>query len=58
MPPDLMAAHKMLDAAVLAAYGLKNSATDGEILALMLARYEQYAAPLPGAMSKKGKRQK
>jgi hypothetical protein len=55
MPPDLTAAHKTLDAAVLAAYGLKNSATDGEVLALMLSRYEQYAAPVAAGMSKKGK---
>jgi hypothetical protein len=57
MPPDLTAAHKALDAAVLAAYGLKTSATDGEVLALMLSRYEQYAAPLAAGMLKKGKRQ-
>jgi|LakMenEpi03Aug12_release.lakeMendotaPanAssembly.Ray.scaffolds.fasta_scaffold24421_8 hypothetical protein len=56
MPPDLTVAHKALDAAVLAAYGLKTSATDGEVLALMLSRYEQYAAPLAAGMLKKGKR--
>jgi len=56
MPPALTAAHKALDAAVLAAYGLKTSATDGEVLALMLSRYEQYAAPLAAGMLKKGKR--
>jgi hypothetical protein len=46
MPPDLIAAHRTLDAAVLAAYELKGSATDGEVLATLLSRYERHANPL------------
>lgn len=46
MPLDLITAHKALDTAVLTAYGLKDSATDGEVLAMLLSRYEQYANPL------------
>ncbi len=40
MPPDLLKAHKSLDKAVLAAYGLAASATDTEILAELFKRYE------------------
>jgi hypothetical protein len=56
MPPDLITAHKNLDTTVLAAYNLKSIVTDSEILATLLSRYEQYAAPLAAGMLKKGKR--
>jgi hypothetical protein len=57
MPPDLITAHKNLDTTVLAAYNLKSIVTDSEILATLLSRYEQYAAPVAARMSKKVKRQ-
>ena len=53
MPPDLMGAHKDLDKFVLAAYGLKSSATDSEVLSALFTRYEELTAPLAGIMGKK-----
>jgi hypothetical protein len=39
MPPDLIKAHQANDKAVLAAYGLKTSVTDRDILKLLFAMY-------------------
>jgi hypothetical protein len=41
MPVNLRKAHQQLDKAVLAAFGLKSSATDEEILADLFKRYEE-----------------
>jgi hypothetical protein len=41
MPKQLVTSHAELDRAVLAAYGLKSTATDGEILAFLFARYAE-----------------
>ena len=40
MPPDLRQAHLDNDKAVLSAYGLKASATEDEILKVLIARYQ------------------
>jgi hypothetical protein len=50
MPPDLLKAHEQLDRVVLAAYGLKPSATDAEVLAALFSRYEELTAPLAAEM--------
>jgi hypothetical protein len=53
MPPALRRAHESLDAAVLRVFGLRNSATDEEILAVLFERYREategvlYDAPKP-----------
>jgi hypothetical protein len=39
MPPSLVAAHCLLDRAVLKAYGVKSGASEADILAALLARY-------------------
>jgi hypothetical protein len=39
MPPDLVAAHKELDAAVLRAYKIPPSANEAEIVAILLKKY-------------------
>ena len=56
MPPDLFVAHKNLDKFVLAAYGLKSSATDAEVLSTLFTRYEQLVAPMARMMEKKSKK--
>lgn len=43
MPADLRAAHRQLDAAVLAAYGLPGGASHNEILAALFSRYGELA---------------
>jgi hypothetical protein len=53
MPPDLLKAHEQLDRVALAAYGLKPSATDAEILSGLFTRYEELVAPMAGMMGKK-----
>ena len=40
MPPNLVKAHRELDKVVLGLYGLKPSATDADILAVLFERYE------------------
>jgi hypothetical protein len=50
MPPDLLKAHEQLDRVVLAAYGLKPSATDTEVLSALFTRYEALVAPMAGIM--------
>jgi len=56
MPPDLLKAHEQLDRVVLAAYGLKASATDAEVLSVLFTRYEELVAPMAGMMEKKSKK--
>ena len=46
MPPVLISAHDALDRKVLAAYGLKSSATDAEVLSALFARYAELTADL------------
>jgi hypothetical protein len=41
MPPSLVAAHRLLDRAVLKAYGLKPGASEADILAALLERYRE-----------------
>jgi len=41
MPPELLKAHKVLDKAVIAAYGGKAYATEAEIVAGLMKRYQQ-----------------
>jgi hypothetical protein len=53
MPPDLMGAHKALDKFVLAAYGLKSSATDAEVLSALFTRYEELVALMIGVKKRK-----
>ncbi len=55
MPPDLLKAHEQLDRVVLAAYGLKPSATDAEVLSALFTRYEELTAPLAAGMAAKPK---
>jgi hypothetical protein len=56
MPPDLLKAHEQLDRVVLAAYGLKPSATDAEVLSALFTRYEELVAPMIRMMDKKKKK--
>ena len=56
MPPDLLKAHEQLDRVVLAAYELKPSATDTEVLSALFTRYEELVAPMIGVMGKKRKK--
>jgi hypothetical protein len=53
MPADLLEAHEQLDRVVLAAYELKPSATDAEVLSVLFTRYEVLAAPLSELMENK-----
>jgi hypothetical protein len=53
MPPDLLKAHEQLDRVVLAAYGLKPSATDAEVLSALFGRYEEMTAPMGALLGKK-----
>jgi hypothetical protein len=46
MPVELRKAHKNLDSAVLAAYGLKEDATDERVLELIFSAYTQATADL------------
>jgi hypothetical protein len=41
---------------VLAAYGLKPSATDAEVLSALFTRYEELVAPMIEMMGKKRKK--
>ena len=41
MPPDLRSAHLNNDKAVLAAYGLRASATEDDIIKVLIARYQE-----------------
>jgi len=54
MPRDLVEAHQKLDCEVLAAYGLKASSPESEILANLFTRYSALLADLP--IEKKSKR--
>jgi hypothetical protein len=51
-----MGAHRELDKFVLAAYGLKSSATDAQVLSVLFTRYEELVAPMIGMMDKKKKK--
>ncbi len=53
MPLDLLKAHEQLDRVVLAAYGLKPSATDAEVLSALFERYESLTAPMGALLNKK-----
>jgi hypothetical protein len=55
-PVDLVKAHEQLDRVVLAAYALKPSATDAEMLSALFTRYEELVAPMIGMMGKKRKK--
>lgn len=46
MPPDLVKAHRKLDAAVDAAYGKRNFTGDRDRLAFLFALYQQILSPL------------
>jgi len=58
MPPDLLKAHEQLDRVVLAAYGLKASATDAEVLSVLFTRYEELTAPLGLDATKTGRKKR
>lgn len=45
MPPNLVKAHRDVDKVVLSLYGLKPSATDADILAVLFERYETLTKP-------------
>jgi hypothetical protein len=47
MPPDLLKAHKSLDAAVDAAYGKRNFRHDAERVAFLFELYRKYTSLLP-----------
>jgi hypothetical protein len=57
MPADLLEAHEQLDRVVLAAYELKPSATDAEVLSVLFTRYEVLAAPLSELMENKKRKE-
>ena len=52
MPPDLVKAHKKLDAAVDSAYVYKGSATDAARVAFLFGLYQKLTAPLPAGENK------
>jgi hypothetical protein len=57
MPPALVKAHQMLDAAVDAAYGRKGFKNDAERVAFLFELYQKYTSLLPSATpSPKGRR--
>ena len=58
MPHDLVEAHQKLDREVLAAYGLKASSTESEILANLFTRYSALTATLLTEEPKKSRRRK
>jgi len=58
MPRDLVEAHQKLDHEVLAAYGLKASSTESEILANLFTRYSALTATLLTEEPKKSRRRK
>ncbi|HYD17496.1 MAG TPA: DNA methyltransferase, partial [Patescibacteria group bacterium] len=58
MPPDLVKAHRMLDAAVDAAYSKKKFSGDSDRVAFLFALYQKLAAPLDAATPKKPRRKK
>lgn len=51
-----VALFEQLDRVVLAAYGLKPSATDAEVLSALFTRYEELVAPMIEMMGKKRKK--
>jgi hypothetical protein len=53
MPPELVEAHRKLDAAVDAAYSRRKFATEAERLSYLFELYEKYTAPLTSAPKKK-----
>ncbi len=56
MPPELVAAHGKLDAAVDGAYGRRKFNTEMERLSYLFELYEQYTAPLTAKKAKKRRR--
>jgi len=57
MPPNLVKAHQVLDAAVDAAYGRKGFRNDAERVAFLFELYRKYTSLLPTAASgKKGRK--
>ena len=55
MPPDLVQAHRKLDAAVDAAYGRRKFSGDRDRLAFLFELYQQLVSPL---LAKKNLRRK
>ena len=49
MPPNLVKAHQVLDAAVDAAYGKKGFRNDAERVAFLFELYQRYTSLLPAA---------
>ena len=59
MPPNLVKAHQVLDAAVDAAYGKEGVRNDAERVAFLFELYQKYTSLLPGVtVKKRGKRSK
>jgi hypothetical protein len=58
MPPDLVKAHRALDAAVDAAYSRRKFTGDADRVAFLFDLYRQLSAPLDVAAEKKPKRNK
>ena len=56
MPPNLVKAHRKLDAAVDAAYGRKGFKNDAERVAFLFELYQKYTSLLPAVVTPKGRR--
>ena len=56
MPPNLVKAHQVLDAAVDAAYGRRSFRNDAERVAFLFELYRRYTSLLPSATSKPARR--
>jgi hypothetical protein len=55
MPPELVKAHRRLDAAVDAAYGKRKFTGDRDRLAFLFALYEQMVSPLSAKQNRRRK---
>jgi len=58
MPPNLVKAHQVLDAAVDAAYGRKGFKNDAERVAFLFGLYQKYTSLLPSAQPAKRARKR
>jgi hypothetical protein len=56
MPPALRRAHEALDTSVLRAFGMTNSATDEDILAMLFQRYKEATEGMLYEAPKRGRR--
>jgi hypothetical protein len=56
MPPNLVKAHQVLDAAVDAAYGKKGIKNDAERVAFLFEQYRKYTSLLPAEPAKQSRR--